>query len=93
MCLTNRADSARTQINSFTLWQKDLESVDEEEWTQALEVLTRVYLSPSQRLAQLFIVQKAQYTPQKSYTWEKTTPPTCPRCNTANRSLIHRLWR
>lgn len=39
------AVSARTQINSYASWQEDLESLDEDKWTQALEVLPKGLLS------------------------------------------------
>lgn len=78
--------------NSFVRWQEDIEGLDEEDWTRALETLLRTPLSPSQRLSQLFIIHRALYTPQKHYAWEKYLTPLCPRCSLFNGSLIHMLW-
>lgn len=90
------ANRTRRQVNSFTCWQSDIESLDEGEWARALEALPEVSLSPSQRLTLililLLILLSAHYTPQKLYAWGKALTPLCPHCALSNGSLVHMLW-
>lgn len=55
------AASTRLQVNRGYLWRQDVESMGDDQWTQALEDVTQVSLSPSQKLTQLFILHWVHY--------------------------------
>lgn len=74
-------------------WERDVGTLEEDQWAEALQAIQGCSLNAAQRLSQLYIVLRVHLTPARLHRMGISESADCTRCARDHGDLIHLLWR
>uniref|UniRef100_A0A803JR33 Reverse transcriptase domain-containing protein n=1 Tax=Xenopus tropicalis TaxID=8364 RepID=A0A803JR33_XENTR len=77
---------------SLAKWEKDIPTLNDSQWQQALKTPVQVSLNYKYRLLQLYIIHRAYLTKSRLHRMDASISPMCNRCGQEEGTLIHTLW-
>lgn len=74
------------------IWERDVGTIEDEAWEEALETCKNVSPKLSDRLSQIYILHRAYLTPLRIARYKRNPPTTCPMCNITTGTFFHVIW-
>lgn len=70
-------------------WEREVRTIEDEEWEEALETCRMVSPKLSDRLSQIYILHRAYLTPIRVARYRQNQPTTCPMCGIEKKGGFH----
>lgn len=75
-----------------TRWEDEVGSIEDDEWSDALDTCKLVSPKISDRLTQIFITHKSYLTPLRISRYKSNQSANCLMCNQAVGTFFHLIW-
>lgn len=76
----------------FEYWQKDIPSLDGEDWGDCLEQVPKLVISSKDNLIQVKFLHRVYYTPARLHRIFPDRDPVCHSCKVRPGSYLHMFW-